>query len=101
MKNIMAFVALILLFPISQSFAGTTKIPISAGGPAVAIGILSAIGIDPLGLGLAGSSSTAPSASLKGTTNQNDFQSLASLPGSYDLLNQSAGSSLTTLDILK
>lgn len=76
------------------------KVPISAGGPAVAVGILSAVGIDPLGLGL-GVASAPSNTSKDQAKGKTEFETLASFPGSFDLLNQSAGSSLTTLDILK
>jgi hypothetical protein len=73
-------------------------------GPAVAIGVLSAIGIDPIGLGLTGSSDSTPAAAPKATkdesNSQMEFKSLASMPASFDLLNQSAGGSLSTTDIL-
>lgn len=79
--------------------------PLPSGAGAVAVGVLSALGIDPLGLGLGGSSSTTPAASPKASKDQSnaqmEFKALASLPGSFDLLNQSAGGSLTTPEILK
>jgi hypothetical protein len=99
MKKMIFLIALGLLVQVTPAKAGYPR----SGGSAVAIGLLSAIGIDPLGLGLGGSSSTAPSpkTSKDQSSLQSEFKTLASLPGSFDLLNQSAGGSLTTPEIIK
>ncbi len=99
----MTIAAVLGLFLLAvQSNAGTV-LPPPAGGAAVAIGFLSAIGIDPLGLGLGGSSSPAPSNKTPKDQSslQTEFKTLASLPAAFDLLNQSAGGSLTTPEIIK
>ena len=103
MKKLVFLMALSLLIQMGRSYAGVFIPPSSgSGGSAVALGFLSAVGIDPLGLGIGGgtSSTTAPAANSQSSI-KTQFTTLASLSGSYDLLNQSAGSSLNTLDILK
>jgi len=100
MKKVIFLMALGFLLQVTPTKAGTTVL--GSGGSAVALGFLSAVGIDPLGLGLGGSSSTPSTATPKDQSSiKTQFETLAALPGSFDLLNQSAGSSLNTLEILK
>ncbi len=105
MKKVIFLMVLGFLIHLASTSTAAPLPPSVGGGAAVAVGVLSAIGIDPLGLGLGGSSSTTPAASPKASKDQSntqmEFKALASLPASFDLLNQSAGGSLTTPEILK
>ncbi len=101
MKKVLFTLALGLLLQGVQASAQSTP----GGAAAIVIGVFSSAGIDPLGLGLTGSSDSTPAATPKATkdesNSQMEFKSLASISASFDLLNQSAGGSLTTTDILK
>ncbi len=101
MKILFCLLALGLSMQAGQANAGGT--PPSGGAAAMAIGVFSGLGIDPIGLGLTGSS--APAQAPKDSKNEskavNDIDALASNPANVYLMYQSAGGKLNTIEIIK
>jgi hypothetical protein len=101
MKTLFYLLAMGLLIQANQAKAGST--PPSGGAAAMCIGVLSGLGLDPIGLGLTGSSapSETPKASKSESKARNDFDNLASNPSAVYLMYQSASGNLNTRQIIK